>query len=147
MLIEQQKIPEEFFSSAFLADDLFSGLSADADALLRGGAEDKQFAENETIFATGEMPGGIYVLLEGAAEILYNGGKPVHSVRRHEILGLTEAVANLPYKISAKAVSECRFECIPRDALLAFLQSEPKVCFRLLQLLGTNLHKVYQLFH
>jgi len=147
MLIEQPKLPEEFFSSAFLADELFCDLARDAEDSLRAAKEDKQFAAHATIFAAGELPRGIYVLTEGDAEILYNGGKPVHRIRQNEILGLTEAIADLPYRTSVKTLSPCRFERIDRDAFLAFLQTQPKVCFRLLQMLGANLRKVYQLFH
>ena len=147
MLIEQRQISEQFFSSAFLADDLFSGLSTESQNSLLAVKTRQQFAENETIFAGGETPRGIFVLAAGEAEIFYHGSRTVHPVRQNEILGLTEAVANLPYEISVRTTAPCRFEYIRREDFIAFLQAEPATCFRLLQMVGTNLHKLYQFLH
>jgi CRP-like cAMP-binding protein len=147
MFIEQRKFPEQFFNNAFFADDLFDGLSPASQSSLRAVKSEKRLAGDKTIFESGEHPRDIYILTEGAAQILSHAGRPVRSIEPNEILGLTEAISNLPSEVSAKTVSECRFECIRRDRLLAFLQTEPAVCFRLLQRLGANLHKLYQLLH
>jgi CRP-like cAMP-binding protein len=148
MLIEHQKISEQFFSSAFLAgDDLFRDLSPASQNSLLAVKREKEFAPGETIFAGGAMPCCIYILTAGEAQIFYHGGGRVHRVKQNEILGLTEALSNMPYEISVKTVTSCRFECLSRDAFLDFLQNEPETCFRLLQMLGTNLHKLYQFLH
>jgi CRP-like cAMP-binding protein len=146
MLIEQRTIPEQFFSSAFLADELFGGLLADRENSLFALKREELFARGETIFARGELPRSILVALEGEAEIFYGGATVVQPLKRNVIWGLTESVANLPYEMSLKAATDCRFDAIDRDAFLAFLQTEPEVCFRLLQMLGANLQRLYRLF-
>ncbi len=142
MLIERQKISEHFFSSALCADDLFCGLPPEAANSLSAIKRDKHFAKGETVFTGGQMPCCIFILLEGEAEIHHQG--ETYSIKQNEILGLTEALANLPYEISVKAAAPCRFECIRRDEFLAFLQTQPEICFRLLQKLGANLQKIYR---
>ncbi|HVE55890.1 MAG TPA: cyclic nucleotide-binding domain-containing protein [Pyrinomonadaceae bacterium] len=145
MLNEHQANPEGFFGNAFLADDLFYGSSPETLDSLLAVKQTKQFAENELIFSSGQMPCCIYFLIKGEAQIIYNAVF-VRPVKRAEILGLTEAITDLPYEITVKAVSPCRFECIGREDFIRFLQNEPGTCFRLLQMLGANLQKVYQLF-
>ena len=147
MLIEHHKISEQFFNSAFLAGDLFAGLSPASQNSLRGVKCEKEFAPDETIFASGETPRGIYILTEGEAQTLYRGVELVHIIKQNEILGVSETISNLPYETSVKTLVPCRFEFIRRDAFLAFLQDEPETCFRLLQMFGANLHKLYRFFH
>ena len=147
MLIEKQKISDYFFNNALVADDLFSNLSSESQNSLRDIKREIEFAENEIIWECGHMPCCIYILVEGEAEILYRGVQQVHRIKQNEILGVTEAISNLPYEISIKTDTACRFECISREAFLDFLQTEPEICFRLLQRLGANLQKFYRLFH
>lgn len=146
MLIENKTISEYFVGTAFLADDLFGGLPAETAKSLRAAKQTKRFAKDETIFTGGQMPSGIYVLLEGRAQLFYNGGGRTRSIKQNEILGLTEAIAELPYETSVKTVAPCIFEYIGREDFIGFLQNEPEICFRLLQRLGANLQKLYKLF-
>ncbi len=148
MLIEEQTISEYFFSSAFSAERLFCDLSLQTGQFLTAIKQKKRFKKAETVFANGEMPCCIYFLREGNAELSTNITPPeknlVRLVEPNEILGLTEAITDLPYETSLKTISPCLFECVERGDLVRFLQTEPEVCFRLLQLLGTNLQKFYQ---
>jgi len=147
MLSEHQKISEQLFENAFPADDLFGSLSPEAEKKLRAVKQTRQFAKDEIIFADGQMPRAIYRLAEGKAGIFRDAAKPVRPVGKNEILGLTEAVSNLPYEMSVKAVTPCSFEYIRREDFMNFLQTEPEICFRLLRMLGTNLQKIFRLFH
>jgi CRP-like cAMP-binding protein len=145
MLNEHQANSECFFGNAFLADDLFYGLLPETQNSLLAVKQTKRFAKDELIFASGQMPCFVYFLKTGEAQVLYNA-VVVRPVKRNEILGLTEAITNLPYETSVKALTPCLFECVRREDFIRFLQSEPETCFRLLQMLGANLQKVYQLF-
>lgn len=142
MFIERQKISEHFFNNALCAGDLFCGLPPEAEISLLTIKRERQFEKDETIFASGQMPCCIFILLEGKAQIIYQGA--TYSIKQNEILGLTETLSNLPYEISVKTLTPCRFECIRRDEFLAFLQTQPEICFRLLQRLGANLQKIYR---
>ena len=146
MLIEQRKIPEQVFSGVFPADELFGGLLTEPGNFLLALKREERFAHGETIFARGELPRSILVALEGEAEIFYGGAATVQPLKRNVIWGLTESVANLPYEMSLKAATVCRFDAFERDAFLDFLQTEPAICFRLLQMLGANLQRLYRHF-
>lgn len=150
MLIEQQSISEYFFGNAFSADSLFCDLSPETEQALTAIKEKKQFPMNEIVFASGQVPCCIYFLLKGKAQMFANlelsEKNLVRSIAPDEILGLTEAIANLPYETSVKTLMPCLFECIGRDDFIRFLQTEPEACFRLLQILGANIQKIYQLF-
>lgn len=147
MLIEQPKITEQFFGGAFLADELFCRLSPKAENSLRAIKHEKRLSAGETIFGRGELPRCVLIAVEGETHVFYNGDAFVHRVKPDEILGLTEAVSNLPYQITVKTLTPCRFEAIGRSDFISFLQDNPDICFRLFEMLGANLQRLYQLFH
>ncbi|MBS1795568.1 MAG: cyclic nucleotide-binding domain-containing protein [Acidobacteria bacterium] len=149
MLIEQS-ITELFFGDAILADRLFRDLADETRQSLAAVTRTRRCGPEEIVFAKGELPSSIYLLIEGEAQTITEFADPgknlVRPVERSEILGLTEAITNLPYETTLKTVTPCTFESIAGEDFAAFLQSEPEVCFRLLRLLGTNIHKIFRLF-
>lgn len=147
MLIENSTISEHFFGNAFLADDLLVSLSHTAEENLRAVTHHQEFGANETVFARGQTPCCVYFLRQGTAQIVYHDEQPVRLIAANEILGLTEAVSNLPCEIAVRALTPCSFDLISRDDFLNFLRREPEICFRLLQILGTNLQKLFRLLH
>ncbi len=148
MLNEEQTISEYFFGNAFFADRLFCDLSLQTGQFLSSIKQKKQFKKEELVFAKGQRPCCIYFLCEGNAELFTNITPPeknlIRAVEPDEILGLTEAITDLPYETNLKTLTPCLFECIERGDLIRFLQTEPEVCFCLLQMLGTNIQKFYQ---
>lgn len=147
MLIETGTISDQFFGTAFLADDLFRSLAPEVEERLFAARRRKHFGANELIIARAEKPCLIYLLRQGTAQIVYHDEQPARLLAQNEILGLTEALSNLPCEITVRTVSPCSFDCITHDDFLEFLQNEPEVCFRLLQILGTNLQKLFRLLH
>jgi len=147
MLIEHPAISEYFLTSGFLADELFFDLSLKAQKKLQRIKQNKQIAAGETVFASGENSRGIYLLRAGDARLLHYADQAVRAVRENEILGLTEAITDLPYETGVRAFSPCEFEFIRRADFIEFLQTEPEICFRLLQILGTNIQKIYRIFY
>lgn len=150
MLNEEQKISEYFFGAAFSADRLFCDLTPETAKSLTAIKQISRFEKEKLVFTNGELPCCVYFLLEGKAQIFAGAALPgknlARSVAPNEILGLTEAITNLPYETNLKTLTPCQFECIQRDDFIRFLQNESAVCFRLLQLLGSNLQKIYQIF-
>jgi len=142
MQSEQSKIREHFFSNAFSADDLFDGLRTETRGAMFDIIRHKKLSANETICAPGQIPCCLYILREGTAQILHQSG--VYEVEKNEILGLTEAVTGQPYAFGVRTSAACRIECISRDDFLAFLLREPDICFRLAQMLGANLQRIYR---
>ena len=115
-----------------LADNLFCGLTAKSCASLAKIKQTKKFHKDETFFSAGEMPCCIYLLHEGEARIILDTAQNMTAnrlIKPDEIVGLTEAIANLPYEMKAEAVTPCLCECIRREDFIRFLHDEPEVCF------------------
>ena len=148
MLLEYKAKSEYFFP--LLADQLFCDLTPKSLKSFDKIKQTKRFEKGICFFSRGDMPHFIYLLREGEAELLLNDELKNINIARliepNEIFGLTEAIVNLAYETDAKTITSCVCECIGRDDFIHFLEGEPKVCFRLLQLLGLNLQKSYQRF-
>lgn len=149
MLFEHKAKSECFFGNPVFAGNLFCNLSAEALESLTRVKQTRRFPKGAVIFAQGDLPSGIYVLLKGQAQLSLNP-KPdkkhiFRPVEPNEILGLTETIANLPYGMNAETLAPCLFEFIERRQFIDFLYDEPRVCFHLAELLGLNLQKSYAL--
>lgn len=131
------------------ADYLFCGLPPKARASLAGIKQRKRFQKGTTIIAGGEMPAGIYILRVGKARMFLkpelDKGLISRPIKTNEYLGLTEAIAQLPYKMNVISVSSCFCEFIEREDFLRFLSEEPQICFRLAEFLSVRINKNYQL--
>jgi CRP-like cAMP-binding protein len=110
----------------------------------------KIFPKKASLFAAGDMAANIYRLVEGEVRLILNDETSEIQISRlvepNEVLGLVEAIMDLPYKIDARAITSCTCETIGREDLIKFLHNEPGVGFRLTQLMGSSLHNSYQLF-
>ena len=148
MFLKYQVKSEYFFP--LLADNLFCDLMAKSLKSLDKIKQTKRFKKGVCFFSRGDMPHFIYMLREGEAELLLNDELKNINIARliepNEIFGLTEAIVNLPYETDAETIKSCICECIGREDFIHFLEGEPEVCFRLVQLLGLNLQKSYQRF-
>lgn len=142
---ENRKKTEQLFNRAFPAAGLFGDLSREAESSLRAIERTFLCAKDELIFRSGQLPHSVYVLRTGEAAFV--DGSNLYPVGTDEFLGLPEAIANLPYQLDLKALAPSRFEAISRADFLFFLQVQPAVCFRLLEMFGANLHKIYQSLH
>lgn len=138
---ENRKITEQLFNRPFPAD-LFDDLPPAAERSLFAITRNFQSGTDEMIFRCGELPRFVYVLRAGKAA-LRRGGE-FYPVGTDEFLGLPEAISNLPYKLDLQTLAPSRFEIISREDFLLFLQTQPAVCFRLLEMFGANLQKIYQ---
>ena len=128
------------------ASRLFGDLMRQSRKSLADIKQTKQFPQGARLFTAGDLPCCIYFLIKGKMQIFTNNNQIVQFIEPDEIFGLTEAISNLPYEINAETLTPCLCECIGRDDFIRFLQTEPEVCFRLAQMLGSNLQKSYQLF-
>ncbi len=125
---------------------LFGDLTRKSRKSLADIKQTKLFPKGARLFAAGDMPCCIYLLVKGKAQLFPDDKNIAQFIEPDEIFGLTEAIANLPYEANAETLTPCLCECIGREEFISFLQTEPKVCFRLAQILGLNLQKSYQLF-
>lgn len=138
-----------YFSPLF-ADSLFCVSTPGSSISLASIKRTKTFPKKASLFMAGDIPDVIYRLIEGEARLILNGETSEIRITRlvepNEVLGLTEAIMDLPYTIDAKAITSCTCESIEREDLIRFIRDEPGVAFRLTQLMGLNLQNSYQLF-
>lgn len=150
MSLEDNTSVNPLFGNFFSADRLFRDLPAEAFSDLMRIKQKKAFPEGFPIYRAGEVPPGIYILLEGDAHFFRRTetGKKniIRRIEPQEIIGLTETLADFPCKINAETVSPCVFELIESADLLRYLRAEPEVCFRLTQILADSLQKNFQIF-
>ena len=148
MLLEYTIKSEYFFPLS--ADNLFCNLTRRSRQSLNKIKRTKRFEKGAPLFSRGEMPCCVFLLRRGAAQLILSS-QPKHiqitrSIMPNEIFGLTEALADLPYENNAQTITPCVCECIGRADFIRFLQEEPRICFQLLQLLGSSLRKRQQIF-
>lgn len=129
---------------SLLADELFGDLAPPSRDALERLKRIRNFSKNARFYAEGEARRRVFVLLSGRARF-FSGAVGGRIVAPREILGLTELLADEPYKTSAAAVTPCVCECFRGEDLLRFLRAEPEVCFRLVKMLNFNLLKTYQI--
>jgi CRP-like cAMP-binding protein len=149
MMLLEYTIKSEYFFP-LLADNLFCNLTRRSRQSLNKIKRTKRFEKGAPLFSSGEMPCCVFLLREGAAELILNSQSKniriTRSIIPNELFGLTEALADLPYENNALSITTCVCECIGRADFIRFLKEEPRICFRLLQLLGLSLRKRQQIF-
>ena len=142
MSIEDKTKIEHLFGEPFFAESLFCGLSPKTFETFSCIKQTRRFPKNVCVCKSENMPLCLYVLVEGEAQMslnsIFSDQKTVRQVEQNEILGLTENLSNLPYRVSVRTVSPCIFESIKREDFLEFIYYEPQICLQLLTILGKN---------
>jgi len=129
------------------ADELFGAIPLRAKSALEEITKQVQFEAGCQVVGEGEAC-GIYVLIDGNANArLFNHLNEriiTFRIKRNEIFGLPEAIANSHSIMSLITLSRCRFNLIDRDGLVELLSSEPEICFRIIKKFSLNLSKSYR---
>ncbi len=148
MLLEFQIKSDNFFPLP--ADDLFSALTAKSRRALERLKITKRFEKGASFYSAGDAPRRVYVMREGAGQILLESVSKDILFKRlivpNEIFGLTETIVGEPYEMRAETITPCVCECIARADFVRYLRDEPQICFRLAEMLAANLQKNRRLF-
>jgi CRP-like cAMP-binding protein len=127
-----------FFSD--LTAEMPEGVARD----LKRAEKDIFLASGHSLFKRGDPALKVYVLKSGRARLVIDiggGSKISRSVLVGEVFGLPEAVVRERFETSVEAASDCVFTSIGSADFRRFLHLDPGVCFKLLSVLGRNLHK------
>ena len=104
-------------------------------------------AAGEMLFVEGEAPAGVYVLYEGAVELVFSPHqgtpKPLRAVNPGHILGLSSVVMQHPHDCSAVARTECEIGFVEREAFLRSLEKTPAIWLSILRMLSNDVNAVY----
>lgn len=116
---------------------------AHADALLAQ-AHWHRYDRGETLFLQEERAHAIHVVIDGWVKLYRvapTGAEAVVSVfTRGESFGEAVALKNLPYPVSAEAVTACEVMQIPSTAFVALMRQDPDVCISVLAATFGHLH-------
>src|SRR5947209_10769707 len=139
-----------FFDSRLCINQLLKDLSTETVRAFEIVKRTRAFPKGSPIFSEGEPPQGVYLLRQGRARLILDLGRKreriVEIAEAGEVLGLSATIANEPYEVSAQALTACRVDFINRQKFLRLLHEQPEVCFRVVQLLGHNVHVSCDLF-
>ncbi len=93
-----------------------------------------QFGSGGVIFREGDNCGSVHVLCSGRVKLSATSREGrtliLKIARAGEVLGLSAALANQPYEVTAETVEPCRLKTIRRQALLDFLDRNPDASMR-----------------
>ena len=102
------------------------------------------YPRGTTLFMEGQEPRGIFVLCHGRAKLSTSAadGKTIilRIAEAGEVLGLSSAMANRPYDLTADVMEPTQANFISRDDFLKFLAQNGEAAVRVAQQLSENYH-------
>nr|WP_174822311.1 Crp/Fnr family transcriptional regulator [Ruegeria arenilitoris] len=106
----------------------------------------RQYDRGETIFVQEESAQAVHVVLAGWVKLFRmspTGAEAVVSVfTRGESFGEAVALRNVPYPVSAEAVSACEIMHIPSPVLISLMKTDPEIGISILASTFTHLHSL-----
>ncbi len=106
----------------------------------------RTYDRGETIFLQEEKAQAIHVMLDGWVKLFRmtpTGAEAVVSVfTRGESFGEAVALRNMPYPVSAEAVSACEIMHIPSPALVALIREDSEIGISILAATFSHLHSL-----
>ncbi len=106
----------------------------------------RHYDRGETVFLQEEEAKAVHVVLAGWIKLFRmspTGSEAVVSVfTRGESFGEAVALRNVPYPVSAEAVSACEVMHIPSPVLLSLMKEDPEIGISILAATFTHLHSL-----
>ncbi len=136
------------FSCELRPDRMFCDLPADALQAFDGIKNVSLYPRGAVLFAEGRQPRGIFVLCDGRAKlsICSESGKRLmlRIAGPGEVLGISSALSNRPYEVTAETLDACQVVFVKRKELLKFLREHREACLQVVHLLSGDLHTAYE---
>jgi len=105
-------------------------LNLELNEIIKGhsGIQRRNFKKNDTIFAEGEIPSGIYCIESGKVKSIKNELKDmqriVHLAGKGEILGVHEIVNNHSFTTTAIAMDKTKTIFLPAEDFISLIESD-----------------------
>jgi CRP-like cAMP-binding protein len=93
--------------------------------------EERYFAQDERVLREGISGSAFYIILEGEAAVIA-GGKRVNTLARGEFFGEVSVLLGDVPVADVFAARPLRCLALPGELLREFLQTNPRVCYRIL---------------
>lgn len=106
------------------------------------------YPKSAMLFIEGQQPRGVFVLCTGKAKLSTSSseGKTVITKisEAGDVLGLSAAISNRPYEVTAEMIEPGQANFITRDALLQFMREYGQVAVRVAEQLSRNYYTAYE---
>jgi CRP-like cAMP-binding protein len=93
--------------------------------------EERYFAQDERVLREGISGSAFYIILEGEAAVTA-GGKRINTLGRGDFFGEISVLLGEAPTADIKATRPLRCLVLPGELLREFLQTNPRVCYRIL---------------
>lgn len=110
---------------------IFADLSRPELELVAHSLEERYFAQDERVLREGLSGSAFYIILEGEAAVIA-GGKRVNTLGRGEFFGEISVLLGETPVADVIAARPLRCLVLPGRLLQDFLQTNPRVCYRIL---------------
>lgn len=100
----------------------------------------RHFAAAETVLAQGDRTGLLYILIEGAVEVIKDNVTVAAASEPGAVFGDLAALLDVPHTAAVRAVRASSFHVVTNPR--AFLEQNPLVCLHLCELLARRLDAV-----
>jgi len=122
---------------------VFERLDREEIEVLAQGTGEQTFAPGEVLYSKGDAPSGMYIVLEGAVELIgsFAGGveRVFGTVRSGQVLGLLSVIDDGSRPATARAVEPARVLAMDRGVIADLRNSAPITWARIISGLGDQL--------
>ena len=122
---------------------VFERLEDEEIEVLASGTGERTFTPGEVLWSEGDEPGGMFVVLDGAVELIgsFAGGveRVFGTVRSGQVLGLLCLIDDGPKPATARAVELTRVLAIERTVIAGLRDSAPMTWAKIISGLGDQL--------
>lgn len=109
------------------------------------------FPQGTILFRQGEPSRGVYLLVQGRANLSLRAdtGRAVtyRNVGPGYVLGLPGTILNKAYIFTAELIDDCQVAFIPAADVVDFLRHNGELCFEVVQMLGGELVNLPKVVH
>ncbi len=106
------------------------------------------YPKSAMLFIEGQQPRGVFVLCAGKAKLSTSSAEGRTVITKisepGDVLGLSAAISNRPYEVTAEMIEPGQANFITRDALLHFLREHGVVALRVAEELSRNYYTAYE---
>ena len=100
------------------------------------------FPKGAILFIEGQSPRGVFMICSGRVKLSIGSsdGKTLitHVAESGEVLGLSAAVSDKPYEVTAETLEPCQINFMKRDDFLSYLARYGEVCLRVARHLSND---------
>ena len=150
MIFRNKQFYGRFIGQPISAQKLFCDLPAATKKRLNSICRQKNALEGEIITEDNEFSNKIFVLQSGQAEMRFknnlNKKNTVRLVENNEIIGLTQFISDSPNQINIVTLTPCLWDFFPAQDFLQLLNADCQLCFRLSQIISSDIQKSYLSF-